>query len=67
MSADAGFVDWKTLLSPFAQELGLNIDKESENLVRFAQFSLNHKLGNRAHLNEALITAFPGLTPTFPK
>lgn len=62
MSADAGFVDWKTLLSPFAQELGLNIDKESENLVRFAQFSLNHKLGNRAHLNEALITAFPGLT-----
>ncbi|WEJ56763.1 SIR2 family protein [Devosia sp. FJ2-5-3] len=61
MSADAGFVDWKTLLAPFAQELGLSIDRESDNLVRFAQFSLNHKLGNRAHLNEALITAFPGL------
>lgn len=61
MSAGAGFVDWKTLLAPFAQELGLSIDRESDNLVRFAQFSLNHKLGNRAHLNEALITAFPAL------
>lgn len=61
MSAGIGFVDWKTLLAPFAQELGLSIDRESDNLVRFAQFSLNHKLGNRAHLNDALITAFPSL------
>jgi len=65
MSSSVGFVDWKALLAPFAQELGLSIDKESDNLVRFAQFSLNHKLGNRAHLNEALITAFPGMTAPY--
>ena len=62
LSASAGFVDWKSLLAPFANELGLDIERESEHLVRFAQFSLNHKMGNRAHLNEALISAFPGIT-----
>lgn len=58
LSAQAGFVDWKGLLKPFAAELNLDIDKETDNLVRIAQYSQNHKLGNRAHLNEALITAF---------
>lgn len=62
LSASVGFVDWKTLLAPFADELDLDIERESENLVRFAQFSLNHKMGNRAHLNEALISAFPSMT-----
>ncbi|MCC9622851.1 SIR2 family protein [Thalassospira sp. MA62] len=62
LSASTGFVDWKSLLAPFADELNLDIDRESEHLVRFAQFSLNHKMGNRAHLNEALISAFPSLT-----
>lgn len=61
LSASAGFVDWKSLLAPFADELDLDIERESENLVRFAQFSLNHKMGNRAHLNEALISAFPSM------
>lgn len=62
LSASAGFVDWKSLLAPFADELDLDIERESEHLVRFAQFSLNHKMGNRAHLNEALISAFPSMT-----
>lgn len=62
LSASVGFVDWKSLLAPFADELELDIERESEHLVRFAQFSLNHKMGNRAHLNEALITAFPSMT-----
>lgn len=62
LSASAGFVDWKSLLAPFADELDLDIERESENLVRFAQFSLNHKMGNRAHLNEALISAFPSMS-----
>lgn len=62
LSAPAGFVDWKSLLAPFANELDLDIERESEHLVRFAQFSLNHKMGNRAHLNEALISAFPSMT-----
>ena len=62
LSAPAGFVNWQDLLAPFATELGLDINRESDNLVRFAQYSQNHKGGNRAHLNEALITAFPTLT-----
>jgi hypothetical protein len=62
LSAPAGFVDWRQLLAPFAAELDLDIDRESDNLVRFAQYSQNHKSGHRAHLNEALITAFPTLT-----
>lgn len=59
LSAPAGFVNWRELLAPFALELKLDIERESDNLVRFAQYSQNHKSGNRAHLNEALITAFP--------
>ena len=62
LSASAGFVDWKLLLAPFARELDLDIERESEHLVRVAQFSLNHKMGNRAHLNDALISAFPSMT-----
>jgi hypothetical protein len=62
LSASAGFVDWKSLLAPFADELNLDIERESDNLVRIAQFSLNHKMGNRAHLNDALISAFPSMT-----
>lgn len=62
LSASAGYVNWQSLLAPFADELGLDIERESEHLVRFAQFSLNHKMGNRAHLNEALISAFPSMT-----
>lgn len=62
LSASAGFVNWKSLLAPFAGELDLDIERESEHLVRFAQFSLNHKMGNRAHLNHALISAFPSMT-----
>ena len=59
LSASAGFVNWKQLLAPFASDLDLDIDREDDNLVRFAQYSQNHKGGHRAHLNEALITAFP--------
>lgn len=61
MSASAGFVDWRTLLEPFGAELGLNVDREIDHLVRFAQYSQNYKGGNRAHLNDALITAFPSM------
>ena len=62
LSASAGFVDWKGLLAPFADELDLDIAREGEHLVRFAQYSMNHKMGNRAHLNDALISAFPSMT-----
>jgi hypothetical protein len=59
LSASVGFVDWATLLAPFAAELNLDSTKERDNLVRLAQYSQNAKGGNRHHLNEALIKAFP--------
>lgn len=61
LSAGAGFVDWATLLKPIATELGLDSTKEHDNLVKLAQFSVNAKGGNRHHLNQALIEAFPVL------
>ncbi len=61
LSASVGFADWGKLLEPFANEIKLEVDREKDHLVRLAQYSLNHKHGNRHHLNEALITAFPVL------
>lgn len=59
LSAGVGFVNWAELLAPFAQEMQLDAKKEKDHLVRLAQYSKNHKNGNRHHLNAALITAFP--------
>lgn len=61
LSASVGFADWGKLLEPFASEINLEVNREKDHLVRLAQYSLNHKHGNRHHLNEALITAFPVL------
>jgi hypothetical protein len=59
LSATVGFADWEGLLAPFAKEMDLDAKREKDHLVRLAQYSVNHKHGNRHHLNEALITAFP--------
>ena len=61
LSATVGFADWEGLLAPFAKEMNLDAKREKDHLVRLAQYSMNHKHGNRHHLNEALITAFPVL------
>ena len=61
LSASVGFADWEGLLAPFAKEMGLDTKREKDHLVRLAQYSLNHKQGNRHHLDQALITAFPVL------
>lgn len=39
-SQGAGFVNWKTLLKPIAEELDLDIDKETD-LVALAQYHAN--------------------------
>lgn len=57
MSAAAGFVDWKTLLKPITEELGLDATKE-ENLVSVAQFHCNEKAGNRNRLNQLILDEF---------
>lgn len=54
LSVAAGVVDWKGLLAPIAEELGLQVDKEHD-LVSVAQYHCNDRGGNRHQLNQRLI------------
>lgn len=58
LSVSAGFVDWKKLLSELAEELELDIEKESDNLVSLAQYYVNSKNGNRNKINEIILNNF---------
>ena len=65
ISRAAGFVDWKQLLKDVAQDLELDIDRETD-LVALAQYHVNHR-GGRDRLNQLLIDEFledAELTPT---
>ena len=54
LSAPAGFVNWSELLRPIAEELELEIEKETD-LVALAQYHCNTNLANRGRLNQLLI------------
>ena len=54
LSVPAGHVSWSDLLRPIAEELGLEIEKESD-LVALAQYHCNANLANRGRLNQLLI------------
>ncbi|SFB35699.1 SIR2 family protein [Pseudomonas sp. NFPP24] len=56
-SQGAGFVNWKTLLKPIADELDLDIDKETD-LVALAQYHSNANGANRSKLDQMLVTEF---------
>lgn len=56
-SRAAGYVDWKSLLKPIADELDLDVDKEWD-LVTLAQYHTNVNATNRAKLNQLLVTEF---------
>jgi hypothetical protein len=56
-SVGAGYLDWKALVKPFASELGLDIDKETD-LVRVAQYYINDKGGNRGEINNEILNNF---------
>lgn len=56
LSRPSGFVDWKELLRPLADDIGLNIDDEHD-LALVAQYVRN-KAGSRASINEAIMEAF---------
>lgn len=56
LSRGSGYVDWKNLLRPLVEEIGLDIDKESD-LIAAAQFYRNEKM-SRASINSRIITAF---------
>jgi hypothetical protein len=57
LSAPAGFVDWANLIRPLAEELHLDVDKESD-LVAVAQFHVNANHQNRHALHSIIVNAF---------
>lgn len=57
LSRSAGFVDWKQLLKDFADELGLDLDIETD-LPAVAQYHLNQQGRIRSRLNQKLIDEF---------
>lgn len=57
LSVAAGFVDWKGLLKPLADELQLDIEREID-LVRVAQYHVNHHGSNRSDLTSAILNGF---------
>ena len=56
LSTPAGFVNWKELLREIAEELELDIDKESD-LIALAQYHVNHSRG-RGKINQKLMDEF---------
>jgi Sir2- and TIR-associating SLOG family/SIR2-like domain len=57
LSVPAGFVNWSQLLKPIAEELDLDIEKETD-LVALAQYHCNTNQSNRGKLNQILIDEF---------
>lgn len=56
LSRPSGFVVWKELLRPLAEDIGLNIDDEYD-LTAVAQYVRN-KSGNRAAINSTILDAY---------
>ena len=56
MSRPAGFIDWRELLRGLAEDLGLDIDRESD-LIAVAQYHVN-TAGSRARLDQAIMDEF---------
>jgi hypothetical protein len=57
LSVAAGFVDWKGLLKPLADELQLDVDREHD-LVKVAQYHVNYHGSNRNDLANAILNGF---------
>lgn len=56
LSRPSGFVLWKELLRPLAEEIGLNIDDEPD-LTAVAQYVRNHA-GSKGTINKSILDAF---------
>jgi NAD-dependent protein deacetylases, SIR2 family len=57
LSAASGHVDWKGLLKEFAEELDLDIERETD-LISLAQYHLNKSANNRHALNQKIANEF---------
>ena len=56
LSRAAGFVDWRGLIRDIAEELGLDVDQETD-LIALAQYHVNQKRG-RGAINQKLVEEF---------
>lgn len=61
LSVPSGKKDWKTLMKPLADELGLELT-DSTDLMRLAQFYVNKKGGNRTKVSELILNEFNDIT-----
>lgn len=57
LSRASGYVNWKELLRPLVNDIGLNVDKEKD-LLAVAQFYKNKRGGIRGGINRSIINAF---------
>jgi hypothetical protein len=58
LSRAAGYVDWKTLLREIANDLNLDIDRETD-LIAVAQYHLNEKR-NRSRITQTIVDELAG-------
>jgi hypothetical protein len=58
MSVSQGFFDWKKLLKPIADRLGLDVDEEQHDLTALAQFFVDDQGGVRGELDQILIEEY---------
>lgn len=58
MSVKDGFFDWKTLLKPIADRLGLDIEEEQHNLPALAQYFVDHQGNVRSELTQILVEEY---------
>lgn len=56
LSRPSGYVNWRELLEPFANEINLDVDKEYD-LLAIPQYYFN-KYGNRGKVNQAILNEF---------
>lgn len=57
LSAASGFVNWRDLVRPLGEGIGLNVDNEHD-LIAVAQYYYNQKGRNRNRINQLLIEGF---------
>jgi len=57
LSKPCGFVDWKGLMRDIAENLGLDIEQETD-LIAIAQYHINDRLGNRSVINQTIKNNF---------
>jgi hypothetical protein len=60
MSRAAGYVDWAGLMAPLANDLGLDVQRETD-LIGIAQYHVNKNADNRYQINQLLIDKFSDL------